>query len=507
MSSTVRALLLVVLLALVVRVPLLWAGFIDYDDGVLIYENPIVTWLDAAHLYQVSFTNFRLEHQNLMYLANLLNYAAAGGDYAGFIVVNLAWWSLTVVVLHGFAGLFLHDTRARLAAALLFSVHAINTDTIAWISARGHLLGLPFALAALTVWGHRPRTRLAPLWNLTTLVLLAIAVYAKLVFAGALVGLFCVDLYQQRSLRSWIGWVDKLPAVLLMLWAVPWPGSRITPEVTDQHRFYARLSGLVNYLYALCVPIRTHFETWDAPGKTLFDPGGSGMPMSGMPPILHLGILAAFGLGLALLYRRGNRAPLVLAVLALALVAPSMLTRSLLPGVAVSYRYAFGASACFCVALVSVLEHAWNALSQRERGAVVAAFLLLAGAHAFHSHRQAWVWQSQQGLWESCVANFPVTWHCHIKAKGHRAFVSEHPRAGRGLLIEAAHRRRLTEGRGRPSDLAFVIARSMVGQPDEAYWLRRALEEDELSPERERAIHRMLGAIETETETNPKQRQ
>lgn len=498
MNHAARYLLLIVLFSFLVRWPLLSAGFIDFDDRVLLYENEIITWLNQDHLYQVALTNFRFERQNMMYLANLLNYAAAGGDYLGFITVNLAWWGLTVCLLHAFAGLFLEDPRARLAAAALFSVHAINTDTIAWISARGHLLGLPFALAALTVWGHRPRERLAPLWVLASTALLGLAIYAKLVFVGAFVGLICIDVHQGRSARSWKTWAAKLPALVLIYLVTPYPGGRITPDVTDQQRFFARCSAMVNYLYALFVPIPTSLETWDAPGRTLFDLGGSGMPASWLPPVLHLLLLALVGIGLLVLYRRGVRTPLLMAVLAVALIGPSMVTRAQIPGMAVSYRYALGASACFSVGFVALLEPLWNGMTRRERLALIGGFALLLGAHATRSNFQSRLWQEPEAVFANCVEHFPATWLCHLKLQIQRSLRTGDRMAGAGMVEESVYQRSLLDNRGRHLDSALFLSRMYAGKPEEIDWVRRSLAEDELNPDVRKQVESRLQKLEAE---------
>lgn len=138
--------LVVAMLCLLVYWPSLKNGYI-WDDDQYVYNNPAVTrpgglkdiWLthDMPQYYPLVFTSFRLEHM------------IWGANPAGYHAVNLALHTANaLLVLAVFSAL---APGIAFATALLFAVHPVQVETVAWITERKNLLALFFLLMA-TLW-------------------------------------------------------------------------------------------------------------------------------------------------------------------------------------------------------------------------------------------------------------------------------------------------------------------------------------------------------------------
>lgn len=129
--------------AVLVYLPAMRAGFI-WDDDVLLWDNPLVHapdgwwrfWMtmEMPQYFPVTWTSFWIEwrlwgaHPTGYHVTNILLHALSCGMIWRVLLrlrIPGAWW-----------------------AALLFAVHPVNVESVAWVSERKNLLALVFFLAA-----------------------------------------------------------------------------------------------------------------------------------------------------------------------------------------------------------------------------------------------------------------------------------------------------------------------------------------------------------------------
>ncbi|TAM39844.1 tetratricopeptide repeat protein [bacterium] len=140
-------LLSLVILCFLIYAPSLGNGFI-WDDDTNLYKNPWIQttgglkdiWLSNKiyQYYPVNFTSFWLEHK------------LWGLNPSGYHAVNLILHILNVLLVFW----VVRKLYARLAfpVALLFAVHPIQVETVAWITERKNLLSLFFFLSAILAY-------------------------------------------------------------------------------------------------------------------------------------------------------------------------------------------------------------------------------------------------------------------------------------------------------------------------------------------------------------------
>lgn len=141
----------------------LWYGFLEWDDRLLIVDNPLVRrfspgifWSYDPELYiPLTLLSFQVEH------------LIAGLNPAVFHAVNLALHVLNAALVWRLIDALLRQTTRgdrvathfphvlqfsqflSFAVALLFAVHPLHTEAVVWISARKELLATAFGLAAI----------------------------------------------------------------------------------------------------------------------------------------------------------------------------------------------------------------------------------------------------------------------------------------------------------------------------------------------------------------------
>ena len=127
-----------------------------YDDDLYILHNPAVTHSSVRGLLQVHLPSNVFRPVTFSTFA--LNWVAGGGQPFGFHLVNLILQVGVVLLLYALLKTLLEavprGTTIAFAAALLFAVHPIHTEAVAYIEGRSELLAAGFLLAAWLMHLH-----------------------------------------------------------------------------------------------------------------------------------------------------------------------------------------------------------------------------------------------------------------------------------------------------------------------------------------------------------------
>ncbi|MFA5206322.1 MAG: hypothetical protein WC708_18145, partial [Lentisphaeria bacterium] len=155
--------LLVAGVALAAFSPLPWLEFVRYDDGVYVVQNEVVvrglTWPGLRW----AFTTFTAGNWHpLTWLSHLLDASLYGLWAGGHHLTSLGLQAANGVLLFWALARLTRTPWPSLAVALLWVVHPLRVESVAWVSERKDLLSGFFAL--LTVWlyaryAERPAAR------------------------------------------------------------------------------------------------------------------------------------------------------------------------------------------------------------------------------------------------------------------------------------------------------------------------------------------------------------
>lgn len=215
-------------------VPALRGQFLDWDDVVNFVENPYYRGLGAAQLRWM-FTSTLMGHYiPLTWMTFGLNYVLGGMNPWGYHLVNLLLHAANAVLVYLVARRLMaaasgggaQDGRtdpavawASAFSALLFGIHPLRVESVAWITERRDVLcGLFFLLAVLAYLiamesGGRPRSA----WRALSLGAFAAALLSKAAAMPLPVVLLLLDVYPLRRLH--LGWrrllTEKAPYVAL----------------------------------------------------------------------------------------------------------------------------------------------------------------------------------------------------------------------------------------------------------------------------------------------------
>jgi Tfp pilus assembly protein PilF len=218
----------IALVTVLVFAPALWNGFVDWDDDVNLTRNPDFRGLSWTHLRWMLTTTLTGHYIPFTWLSFGFDYRLWGMNPAGYHLTN--------VVLHAVGAALFALVAARLlsratawpppavrvaaaTAALVFALHPLRVESVAWVTERRDVLSGVFVLLTILGYLHAAdATGARRRWLLTaSLGAYVLALGSKSIAMALPVVLVVLDGYPLRRFRggAWSVVVEKLPFLAL----------------------------------------------------------------------------------------------------------------------------------------------------------------------------------------------------------------------------------------------------------------------------------------------------
>ena len=133
------------------------------DDTVAIAENPLLRSLAPANLGLLLTTFDGPNYMPLKMVSLAVDYRLFGGDPTGYHAMNLAIHVANALLVYLLLLRFGESAATAFAVALVWAVHPVQVESVAWVSERKNVLSTLFFLLALLAYvrfsdAPRPRT-------------------------------------------------------------------------------------------------------------------------------------------------------------------------------------------------------------------------------------------------------------------------------------------------------------------------------------------------------------
>ena len=421
MIARVAALVVMIAAVAWTYLPATGFAFLNWDDQSVILQNRSLDFPGAAPW---AFTTTYMQHyQPLSWLVWAALKAQFGFDASAFHTANVLLHVVCAMLVWGVSRRVFarsapdlpgswHD-RAGLAAALLYGLHPLRVEPVAWISAMPYTLALALMLASLLAYmagpadrlrqgfgaqdaGHHIKARPTAAWWVASLGLYAASLGARPVALGFPVVLLVVDATLiKRGPRASVA--RAWPFAVLAIAAAAVESVARVPGLNDTpwlYRVQAAASAPFVYLWHTIVPVAL-------------------TPLDLLPtdPVAHTGVLVAALLSLAAAsfaaWKGRHRWPSVAAAWAayLALLAPAAgLLPSGLQATADRYTYLPGVVVAIVAAGVGAR---WAAGRHGRARLVTVALLVVVVASSLASRRALASWSDSVSMWTRVVSLQP----------------------------------------------------------------------------------------------------
>lgn len=194
-----------------------------WDDHIYVIGNEAAHGFTLSHLKSTFITNYAGNYAPLHILSYMLDYTVWELNPKGFLLTNIVLHSLNGMLLYRLLLRFRWSRVWAILAALIFLLHPVQVESVAWISERKNLLAMFFFLGALLCYARyrAAGSREGAKWYLLTFALFVFALLSKSVAVIFPLVVVLYDLCVDDEAGRRFSWVDKVPlfgAATLMAW-------------------------------------------------------------------------------------------------------------------------------------------------------------------------------------------------------------------------------------------------------------------------------------------------
>ncbi|HYV92332.1 MAG TPA: tetratricopeptide repeat protein [Chitinophagales bacterium] len=258
------ALLFIVLISFIVYLPALRNGLLNWDDDKYIQNNLLIR---SINLKEIFSRYVQGNYHPLTMLTYAIEYHFFGLSAVGYHTVNLAIHLLNIVLVFYAVYLLSERTGVALVASLLFGVHPIHVESVAWASELKDLLYTFFFLASYISYLKYLKDQ-QKIFYVLALLLFVVSLLSKAMAASLPVVLVLTDYFIRkdsdgtgRKINSKT-WLEKVPFFLLALtFGVVAVHAQKLTVITDSsiftfpQRLVFACYGFMSYLFKLMWPL------------------------------------------------------------------------------------------------------------------------------------------------------------------------------------------------------------------------------------------------------------
>ncbi len=206
----------ILMLTCVTYISVFTNGFTNWDDNIFVTSNELIrsfTWSNILTWFTQPFVG---QYQPLVLLSFALDYSINGYDPLIFHITNLLLHLVNTFLVFRLIDLLFKNTFIALLTSLLFGIHTLNVESVAWITERKNVLFTLFYLWSLLCYlKYLDKNKFK--YFLYTLILFVFALASKSAAVTLPVVLVLIDYLHKRDQLRKLVIIEKLPFFALSL--------------------------------------------------------------------------------------------------------------------------------------------------------------------------------------------------------------------------------------------------------------------------------------------------
>lgn len=380
--------------------PCLKNGFLNWDDTTHLTENRSIRVLDSEHVSRIFQENINKTYIPLTSLSFALEYKFFGTNPFIYHLDNVLGHLLIVLLIFFFASDLGLSVIGAGAAALLFGIHPMHVESVAWVTERKDVLYSVFYLLALLGYWKYTKTQ-GKIFYFLSLAAGILSMLAKPMAVSLPLVLLLCDWFSGRRWMKAV-FLEKIPYIL-SLGILVWFTYREHIRIPGQ----GIIEGVLIWIWTFVFYIRQFFF----PGVLV--------PIYHLPrPIvvsqMEYGLsLAIFILILAMVFRFRRQRWFIFAVLFYFLSIFFLLRFDDAADInVVADRFMYLPSLGFCLWLGFCAQNFLARMPPKQlvlKRLAVSFFILMAAVLSFRSFIQSGVWKNSLTLWRYQLLFHPDT--------------------------------------------------------------------------------------------------
>ncbi len=209
-------------LIFVTYLPLFEADFVNWDDPLYVYENADIMGQLDSRWKNLALNGYVGNYHPITMLSLAMDQMFWGADATGFHLTNLLLHLANTFLVGCFIFLLLKPLNVKgfaviaLLTALLFGIHPMQVESVAWVAERKNVLYVLFYLLALIAYLNFTKHK-GSVWTTKLSLYLLVLVFSLLSMLSKGQGVtlpiafLLIDALRQRNIRQAGLWLEKIP--------------------------------------------------------------------------------------------------------------------------------------------------------------------------------------------------------------------------------------------------------------------------------------------------------
>jgi protein O-mannosyl-transferase len=233
-------------------------GFTNWDDHLYLTDNPLIKDLSFQGLAKIFSTVHMGLYKPLVFLSFALEYHFFKLNPAVYHITNLTFHLLNCMLVFMLIFMLTGSLRISFVVGLLFGIHPLHVESVAWITERKDMLYTFFILGASILYLYYLKTKTAK-YYLFSLLAFILSLLAKPMAISFPIFIILFDYFLGRSYDK-NTWIEKIP--FFAITAVYFLAAMHTakdvmygPFLRYSKDVFFASYGILFYIYKLFVPV------------------------------------------------------------------------------------------------------------------------------------------------------------------------------------------------------------------------------------------------------------
>ena len=205
-------LLVILLISFLAYLPVLHNGFVNWDDDQYIQENWIIHTFNIKEIFTGYFMG---NYHPLTMLVLAIEYKLFGIAPTGYHLINLLIHLLNIILVYKLIVLLSDKKYVALIACLLFGIHPIHVESVAWVSELKDLLYAFFFLLSIIYYLKFIKSG-DKIFYFYSLLLFLPALLSKAMAASLPLAMLLIDYFMGRKINL-KNFLEKIPFFIIAL--------------------------------------------------------------------------------------------------------------------------------------------------------------------------------------------------------------------------------------------------------------------------------------------------
>ncbi len=392
---------LILIITILTLYPCLHNGFTNWDDNEYVVGNTQIRSLAVKSILKIFTTYCYGSYMPLSILSFALNYRSAHLSPFAYHMTNLVLHLINCLLVFYLFMLLTDDLGISFLTTILFAVHPLHIESVAWVSARKELLFTLFFLAGIILYLYYQKIRSKKFYYLTV-IFFVLSLLSKPTAITLPFVLLIIDYFlYQRFDKNFV--VNKIPLfVLSVIFAIiAFFGQQTVGAVRHNilsaifHNIISPLRIVVFYLYKTIMPVRL----------SCFYPAPSELPRWESPFFSFIPVIIVLLIIFGLFLKRDNK-KLIFGSLFFAITILPVI--QIIPvGQPIADRYTY----LPLIGLFYIIAEAWYYLKAKaiRPFKIILTILIIAVICllSFLSNKRCRVWKDGITLWSDAIKKYP----------------------------------------------------------------------------------------------------